>query len=316
MAVVIGPADVRVWISRRFGGMCEAWVRPPFCHFHCTAGVKKETDCPEGGRLRYHCRSMVKADPESRSRPRAAGSRSRKRNRTVTRSQSPAQQDHRDPRRLLARIVETPHLARAVPRLPAEVLHRIIESCSLEDCAELVALTTTDQLSVLWDLDLWRSARPGQEETLDAARFGVWLEVLAESGADVAARRLAEIDVDVVIAAFAQYLRVFDPAVLSPLAEAGGDDAVINAPPTDGLYHEIGGYRVVAKRTGSWDTIVAVLVALDAEHHDCFNRVMRGCRNLSNSKPEVDGLDDLLAGAEQLAFDVTLDREQRREKQG
>ena len=122
---------------------------------------------------------MVKADPESRSRPRAAGSRSRKRNRTVTRSQSPAQQDHRDPRRLLARIVETPHLARAVPRLPAEVLHRIIESCSLEDCAELVALTTTDQLSVLWDLDLWRSVEPGTANPFHRLRA---MRTLREAG--------------------------------------------------------------------------------------------------------------------------------------
>ena len=79
---------------------------------------------------------------------------------------------------------------------------------------------------------------------------------------------------------------------------------------------EVGGYLVVARRTDSWDAIVAVLVALDAEHHDCFHRVMRGCRRLSNSGPEVDGLDDLLTDSEQVMFDLAFDREQRREQQG
>ena len=62
----------------------------------------------------------------------------------------------------------------------------------------------------------------------------------------------------------------------------------------DGLGCEVGGYLVLAKGTDSWDAIAAVLVALEAEHHDYFHRVMRGCRSLSNSRPEVDGLDDLL----------------------
>ena len=62
----------------------------------------------------------------------------------------------------------------------------------------------------------------------------------------------------------------------------------------DGLGCDVGGYQVVARRTDSWDAIVAVLTSLDAEHHGYFHRVMRGCRSLSNSKPEIDGLDDLL----------------------
>ena len=57
-------------------------------------------------------------------------------------------------------------------------------------------------------------------------------------------------------------------------------------------------------------------MSLDATHHDYFHRVMRGCRNLSHSKPEVDGLDDLLGTTEQQAFDLAFMREGRREKQG
>ena len=43
---------------------------------------------------------------------------------------------------------------------------------------------------------------------------------------------------------------------------------------------------------------------------------MRECRRLSNSTPEVDGLDDLLMEPEQLLHDLALDREHRRSQQG
>ena len=61
---------------------------------------------------------------------------------------------------------------------------------------------------------------------------------------------------------------------------------------------------------------MALLLALDADHRDCFHAVMRGCRRLSNSTPEVDGLDDLLMEPEQLLHDVAVDREHRRSQQG
>src|SRR5688572_31860382 len=48
------------------------------------------------------------------------------------------------------------HLARAVARLPAELLHDVIRRCGLEDCGELLTLVTAGQLSALFDLDLWR----------------------------------------------------------------------------------------------------------------------------------------------------------------
>src|SRR5437899_1704707 len=104
------------------------------------------------------------------------------------RSESPARRGGRDPRGLLARILDTPHVAHVVPRLQPEVLHRVIQSCGLEDCGELVALATPEQLACVFDLDLWRSGQPGRDEQFDADRFGMWLEVLMESGAAVAAQ--------------------------------------------------------------------------------------------------------------------------------
>jgi hypothetical protein len=43
---------------------------------------------------------------------------------------------------------------------------------------------------------------------------------------------------------------------------------------------------------------------------------MAGCRELSNSRREIDGLDDLLGEPEQAMFDLAFDRERRREQQG
>ena len=103
------------------------------------------------------------------------------------RSDSPAKRPARDPRSLLDRILDVPQLAHVVPRLQPEVLHRLIQSCGLEDCGELVALATPGQLARVFDLDLWHPGQPGLDEQFDADRFGVWLEVLMESGAAVAA---------------------------------------------------------------------------------------------------------------------------------
>jgi hypothetical protein len=216
----------------------------------------------------------------------------------------PAPRQNQDRRAVLARILDTPHLEHVVPRLQPDLLHRVIQSCGLEDCGELVVLATPEQLTRIFDLDLWRSARPGMDEQFDADRFGVWLEVLAEFDPDVAAQKLAEIDADVVIAGLAQHARVFDCAVVTT--------GVLDYE----LACEVGGYRLVAKRTDSWEAIVEILLSLDANHPDCFHQVMRGCRALSNSGRELDGLDDLLAEEDQVMFDLAFDRERRRDEQG
>src|SRR5437870_1291945 len=115
-------------------------------------------------------------------------------------SKSPVPRESQDRRSVLERILDTPNLEHVVPRLQPELLHRVIQSCGLEDSGALVMLATSEQLTRIFDLDLWRSAPPGMDEHFDAERFGVWLEVLAEFGVEVAARKLAELDADLVIA--------------------------------------------------------------------------------------------------------------------
>ncbi len=239
-----------------------------------------------------------------------------RRRRAARPSDAPARRETPDRRGLLDRILDTPHLAHVVPRLPPEVLHRVIQHCGLEDCGELVALATPSQLARVFDLDLWSPARPGLDDQLDADRFGLWLEVMMESGAAAAAQTMAGVDVDLAIAAFARHALIFDPAALSPLASGDGDEMPAVDTSHGGPSADVGGYLVVGRRTDSWDAVVAILGALDAQHHDYFHRLMRGCRRQSNSGRELDGLDDLLPADEQAMFDVAFTRERRREQQG
>jgi len=221
-----------------------------------------------------------------------------------------------EPQGLLERILSTPHLAQVVPRLQPDIIHRVIQRVGLEDSSEFVALATPEQLERVFDLDLWRSAQPGRDEHFDAERFGVWLEVLVQAGADVAARKLAEMDTGTVTAGFAQHLRVFDRAAVSRYTTTDGLEIEEKVNRADGLTCEVGGYLAIARRTDSWEAIVAVLTSLAEDHYDCFDRVMSGCRAVSNSGREIDGLDDLLEAGDQAMFDVAFDREQRREKSG
>jgi hypothetical protein len=232
----------------------------------------------------------------------------------------PARRDATDGRGLLDRILNTPSLEHVVPRLRPDLLHRVIQTCGLEDCGEIVALATPEQLERIFDLDLWRAAQAGRDEQFDADRFGVWLEVLLESGAAAAAQKLAGMDVDLVVAGLAQHALVYDRAAVTPYETTDGELITFYADAIrvfdDGLKFDVGGYLLLAKRADSWEAIVEVLTSLDASHPDYFHQVMQGCRALSNSGREIDGLDDLLSEGDQAMFDLAVDRERRREKQG
>ena len=206
-------------------------------------------------------------------------------------------------------------LAQLAPRLQPEQLHRVISAYGLEDCGELVAHATPAQLSSVFDLDLWRPERAGLDDHFDAERFGVWIEVLVEAGEDLAAEKLSQIPIEHLIAGFAHHARVFDIAAIATYETSDGDRiesrAAGDAPASD-----VGGYHLVARREDAWDAIVAVLLALDAQHRRRFVELMSALRSLSDSNRERDGLDVLLKSGEQMMFDAGTEREQRRTKQG
>ena len=221
----------------------------------------------------------------------------------------------------LARLLDAPFLVRVVPHLAPETLHQLIRYCGLDACGELVTAATPAQLTSLLDLDLWRHPQPGRDEQFDVDRFGEWLEVLVDTGESVAARTVAALDQHLVIVGLSRYLRVFDPGTFEPTASSDDEpmdrNEMMNSETSgDGIECELGGYLVRALRTDAWDAIVTLLVTLDTEHNHYFHAVMQGCRRLSNSRPEIDGLDDLLMAPEQHLHDVALERERRRSRRG
>jgi hypothetical protein len=233
----------------------------------------------------------------------------------------------------LARLLDTPFLARLVPHLPPEALHQIIRHRGLDACGELVTSATPAQLTALLDLDLWRDTGPGRDHRLDVDRFGEWIEVLVDTGLSIAARTVASLDKDLVVAGLSRYVRVLDPGIFEPTAQSDDEPADRHEALREGdaldlegaTLHEssgdlpgceVGGYIVRARRADAWDAIVALLIALDGEHGNEFHAVMHGCRSLSDSRPEIDGLDRRLPGPEQQLHDVTIERQRRRSQQG
>ena len=231
----------------------------------------------------------------------------------------------------LAELLDSPFLARVVPHLPAETLHHLIRSRGLDACGDLVTAATPAQLTSLLDLDLWHQAGPGRDPQFDVDRFGDWLEALADAGPSLAARTVAALDENLVVAGLSRYVRVFDPGIFEPTAQSDdepmdrhaamreGDSMDVDAAAvrdSSGFECEVGGYIVRARRTDAWDAIVTLLTALEEEHGNYFHGLMQGCRRLSNSRPEVDGLDDLLLAPAQHLHDVAIERERRRSQQG
>src|SRR6185295_4287944 len=120
----------------------------------------------------------------------------------------------RRPRHLLSRLLDTPNLAQVVPSLDATVLTALVRHCGLEDCGEIVGLATAEQLVRVFDDDLWRGDEAGREDEFDAERFGLWLEVLADSGVTAAAQKIVEMGLDFATAALSRHVLALDQDTL------------------------------------------------------------------------------------------------------
>src|SRR5436190_23412068 len=75
-----------------------------------------------------------------------------------------------------------------VPALSPEVLQQLIRHRGPEACASLLVAMTPQQLEAVLDIDLWAAPYAGVDQVFDAARFGEWLESLADAGEAVTAR--------------------------------------------------------------------------------------------------------------------------------
>jgi hypothetical protein len=222
------------------------------------------------------------------------------------------------PRTVLARLIDDPDVLERVRALPERSFAELVRRIGVEDAGEIVALASTSQLVAAFDEDLFANARPGEREVFDVERLVVWLEVLLEAGAEVAAARFAELSEDFVIRAISSLLLVLDDdALMTRLGEGDRDSRRAEKVLASALTEEIDGYLLVARRHEGWDAALALVVALDRDHRPLLTRVLDRCAAMASSYIEdIDALSDLLSEEESLAEDVEAEREERRARAG
>jgi hypothetical protein len=223
---------------------------------------------------------------------------------------------------LLNQILSRPNWIQVIQKLDAHILSQLIHHIGLEDSGELVALATTEQLTKIFDDDLWKNESPGQEEKLDIDRFSVWLEILFEIGEEFAVQKITEMDEDFLVMALSQQVLVIDVEQLAiQVSGRGGnrsaqidlEEKVLES----SLHHEFEEYRIISRRSEGWDTILTLLVALDRDHHSFLRRILDRCAYLSSEFIDDNGgLFQVLTAEEMLETDVAYEREKRREKGG
>ncbi|MBI4956112.1 MAG: hypothetical protein HY908_29100, partial [Myxococcales bacterium] len=216
-------------------------------------------------------------------------------------------------RQLLARILDAPDLPAQVQALAPAVLARVVEHIGLEDAGELVALATPEQLALVFDHDLWRAARPGEDETFDAERFLVWLAVLREAGDELVAEKLHALPEDLVTLAVHRLVLVLDLDALIAVMQDGGEDVAATEKALEcTLHEEIEQYRLVARQHDGWDDLLAALLALDRDHHDELMSILERSAAMSADYIEDNGgLYEVLTSEQMLEADLAGEREER-----
>lgn len=219
---------------------------------------------------------------------------------------------------LLARILEQPALVSAVRELPPPILSKLIERIGLEDAGEIVALATTEQLERVFDDDLWKAVRAGEDETFRPDRFAVWLEVMAEAGEAHLIRRLVELPQDLLALVVHRLVLVVDnhelaEALATPTYDAEDlDRALDNAPSEE--WEEL---RLIARDPGTWDAVWNALSSLERDHHDLLRAIFDQCCAMTTEYINGNGgLYEVLTSSELLETDVAAARDDRRAAQG
>jgi hypothetical protein len=216
------------------------------------------------------------------------------------------------------RILEQPELVSAVRELPPPVLSKLIDRIGLEDSGELVALASTEQLERMFDDDLWRSVRAGEDETFRPDRFALWLEVMMEAGEEHFIRRLLELPRDMLALAVHRLVLVIDMDALhdvmsAPTFDAMELDRALEITP----YEEWEEFRMFARDPSAWDVVGTALLSLDRDHHQYLRAILEQCCAMSLEFINGNGsLYEVLTTEGLLENDVAAEREDRRAAQG
>ena len=90
----------------------------------------------------------------------------------------------------LLSLAANPKLPALVKKLPHPVLAKLIDAVGVEDAGPLVAMTTPQQMRVLFDDVLWENPSPDLPARFSVGEFLRWLEVLNEESVAFTAERL------------------------------------------------------------------------------------------------------------------------------
>jgi hypothetical protein len=221
-------------------------------------------------------------------------------------------------RQLLARVLSMPQLPERIQALPGPELGKLIARVGLEDAGELVALATAEQLASIFDEDLWRSTRAGEDERFDAERFLLWLEIMLEAGERFVAERLVELPPDLVTLAIHRHVLVISLHDLQQELTAGDDEADCAEKALEScLTEELEDYQLIWRGGDGWDNVLAALLALDRDHHSFSSELLERCANLSREHIDDNGgLYAVLSSEDMLEADLHAERETRRSAAG
>lgn len=219
---------------------------------------------------------------------------------------------------LLMRILEQPELVSAVRELPPPVLSKLIDRIGLEDSGELVALATAEQLERMFDDDLWKSVRAGEDETFRPDRFALWLNIMMEAGEEHFIKRLMELPQDMLALAVHRIVLVIDMDALADLMSTPTHDAMeLDRALENTPYEEWEEFRMFARDPNAWDIVGTALLALDRDHHEYLRTILEQCCAMSTEFINGNGsLFEVLTSEELLAGDITAAREDRRAAAG
>jgi hypothetical protein len=212
----------------------------------------------------------------------------------------------RSAHKLMTRILERSELTAAVRELSAPLLGQLIDHVGLEDAGELVALASTEQITRVWDRDLWTRDDLDAPERFDPDRFALWLAVLLEAGEEQLVERLRAQPIGFLTLALHRLVRVVDQVQWSRMLEHEEDelDTDLSAP-----WHEL---VLIARDAGAWDAVLAALLALDQHDHAFLRELLERCCDLDFEGSELDS-DEVGERSEDavLERDVAAEREAR-----
>jgi len=226
----------------------------------------------------------------------------------------------RKPLDLVYRLLEDSQLVPIVRSLEAEQLLQIIDHLGIEDGADLLSLASSQQLTRIFDSAFWKNPAPGEAERFDPEEFAVWLEVLRENGGDAAMKLIVEMDDDLLTLGLANNLLVVDYESLLVRMQnrtRSVDDDLLDKVLDGDRIMEWDDYLIISKSTRAWDTLVAVILAIDDDNPERMRRILAAIDYISTEYIEDNGgLHNVLTSGEMLETDLASDREARREEQG